>query len=95
VGNNVKDLMQFGLEVIQRLGKEALSFYGKGNPQLKFDERLVTEAELHLSGLFDKELSAQFPEHQVFSRFSDQREYTHEERRYLWIFDAIDGVACH
>ncbi len=93
MSSGVEELLQFALDITRQLGKQALSFYGKGDPRLKFDERLVTEAELHLSELFDTELSGRFPEHQIFSRVSGNDEYTHEERRYLWIFDAIDGVA--
>ena len=43
----IDDLIQFALDTIQKTGKEALRFYGKGKSGLKFDEALVTEAELH------------------------------------------------
>jgi myo-inositol-1(or 4)-monophosphatase len=93
VNATVEELSQFALDTIGKLGDKALSFYGKGDPVLKFDERLVTEAELHLSELFGSELASRYPEHQVFSPASGKSDYTHDERRYLWIFDAIDGVA--
>ena len=53
VTTSLEDFSQFALETIGKLGDKALSFYGKGNRRLKFDERLVTEAELHLSELFN------------------------------------------
>ena len=81
------------MEVINRAGEEALSFYGKGRFNVQFDEALITEAELHLMEFFQAQLNAQFPEHQVFANTQEIKEYTHEEKRYVWIFDALDGVA--
>ena len=89
----IDDLKQFATDAIRRLGEEALSYYGKGNPNVKFDEGLVTEAELRLAGIFQDQLQARFPEHQVFKNNQEDKEYTHESKRYLWIYDALDGVA--
>ena len=86
-------LMGFATEVIRRSGEQALSFYGKGNPELKFDEVLITEAELHLREFFQAELYARFPEHQVYGKSRGNEGYTHEGKRYLWVYDALDGVA--
>ena len=87
------ELSHFATEVVHRAGEEALSFYGKGERKTKFDERLITEAELHLSEFFSRQLKLQFPEHQVFGNNREDTEYTHEEKRYLWIYDPLDGVA--
>ncbi|MBW1678852.1 MAG: inositol monophosphatase [Deltaproteobacteria bacterium] len=92
-GHEIEDLTQFAMEVIRRSGEKALSYYGKGKPQVKFDERLVTEAELHLMEFFQDQLHTHFPEHQVFKNNPDNKGYTHEGKRYLWIYDAFDGVA--
>ena len=89
----IDDLKQFALDVIRRAGEEALSYYGKGDPYVKFDEGLVTEAELHLAEFFQDQLDAHFPEHQVFSNNQQEKEYTHEEKRYVWVYDSLDGVA--
>lgn len=92
-GEGIEDLTQFAIEVIRLSGKEALSYYAKGDPQVKFDEELVTQAELHLSGFFQDQLRSRFSEHQVFDNRRSGEDYSHEEKRYLWIFDALDGVA--
>jgi len=92
-GQGIEDLRQFAQEVIIRAGQEALSYYGKGDPYVKFDEGLVTEAELHLTEFFQNQLNAHFPEHQVFANNQGKRNYTHGEKRYLWVYDAVDGVA--
>ncbi len=91
--HGIEDLTQFATEVIRRSGEEALSYYGKGKPNLKFDDELVTEAELHLTEFYQDQLHAQFPEHKVFEGKQENKDYTHEGKRYLWIYDALDGVA--
>jgi len=90
---SIEDLTRFALEVIRDSGNEALSYYGKGNPHIKFDEDLVTQAELHLVSFFQDQLHAHFPEHHVFESSQGNKSYSHEASRYLWIYDAIDGVA--
>jgi myo-inositol-1(or 4)-monophosphatase len=89
----IKDLTQFAMDAIRRSGEEALNFYGKGDPKIKFDEELVTEADYHLMAFFQEQLNDRFPEHQVFRNDQAKTEYTHDETRYLWIFDPLDGVA--
>ena len=89
----IEDLRRFATEAIRRSGDEALSFYGKGDPEIKFDEGLVTEAELNLAEFFQAELLARFPEHQLFRNNQEESGYTHEGKRYLWVFDPLDGVA--
>jgi myo-inositol-1(or 4)-monophosphatase len=91
--DGIEGLTRFAMEMIRRTGEQALSYYGKGKAYLKFDEGLVTEAELHLRELFQDQLYAQFPDHQVYSSNEGYDGYTHEGRRYVWIYDALDGVA--
>ena len=90
----IEDLKKFALETVRSAGDEALRFYGKGSPGMKFDDRLVTEAELHLEGFFKERLQTVFPEHDLFDgEMPAAGEYEHGEKRYLWIFDPLDGVA--
>lgn len=88
-----EDLYQFALEVIQKSGQKALSFYGKGSSRVKFDERLVTEIELSLGDFFQSELQSWFPEHQLFAYDQVRQDYSHDQKRYLWIYDPMDGIA--
>ncbi|MBE9592982.1 MAG: inositol monophosphatase, partial [Proteobacteria bacterium] len=44
----IEDLTQFAMEVIRSSGEKALTYYGRGDTDVKFDEELVTEAELSL-----------------------------------------------
>lgn len=89
----IGELTQFALDTLRNVGKEALRFYGKGNPRTKFDSDLVTEAELHLVDYFKDSLAASFPEHEIFGDAMPSKEYEHGSKRYLWIYDALDGVA--
>jgi myo-inositol-1(or 4)-monophosphatase len=89
----IEDLSRFALDVIRRSGDEAMKFYGKGDTRVKFDEELITRSENHLADFFKGELEANFPEHQIFSAIPKHEEYTHDQKRYLWIFDPLDGVA--
>lgn len=89
---DIAELTGFAMDSIIELGKESLSYYGKGRDSVKFDEDLVTEAELHLANAFEGLLKARFPEHQIFEQSKIADDYTHDEKRYLWIFDPIDGV---
>ncbi|MEW6672620.1 MAG: inositol monophosphatase family protein [Thermodesulfobacteriota bacterium] len=88
----IDDLTRFAMKTLERLGEESLKFYGKGDHNMKFDEELVTTAELHLTQLFQDRLEKNFPEHQVLESYNENGAYTHDEKRYLWILDAIDGV---
>ncbi len=89
----IEDLTGFAMDVIHHAGERALNFYGKGQRQIKFDEGLVTAAELQLTELFQDELHTRFPEHHLFKDTFESQDYSHEGRRYLWIFDPLDGVA--
>ena len=91
--HGIYDLTQFAMDVMRRSGEEALLYYGKGDPHIKFDEELVTEADFHMMEFFKDQLNSYFPEHQVFENNQANQEYTHDEKRYLWIYDPLDGVA--
>lgn len=90
---NIDELSRFAVDVLQRAGDAALKYYSKGDPQVKFDDALVTEAELYLVNFMHGQLSSRFPEHQIFGDVPPRKEYIHGQKGYLWIYDALDGVA--
>ena len=92
-GAGIGELRVFAVEVIREAGREAMAFYGKGRRDQKFDEDLVTEAELHLIGFFHERLRRHFPEHEVFGDAPPRKDYVHGHKGYLWVYDALDGVA--
>jgi myo-inositol-1(or 4)-monophosphatase len=92
-GHGIEELSGFATEFIKQAGKKALPFYGNGQPQVKFDQEMVTEADLRLTEFFQKKLNERFPDHIVFKYDQLSENYSHEGKRYLWIFDPIEGVA--
>ena len=91
--DKIEHLTDFAMQAIRDAGEVALSYYGKGRPDLRFDEELVTEAELKLSDFFQDQLATHFPEHRIFTNNQEDRGYSHDGERHLWVFDALDGVA--
>lgn len=89
---DVDELSRFATDIIQKLGSESLTYYGQGKSGVKFDEELVTTAELHLRQYFVDALKSRYPAHQLFYNNQGGKAYTHEDKRYLWIHDSIDGV---
>ncbi len=51
-GQGVEELSGFAMEFIKQAGKKALPFYGKGKTQVKFDQGMVTEADLRIADYF-------------------------------------------
>jgi len=90
--DDAADIRSFALETVDTLSKVALTYYGKRNRDTRFDESLVTEAELDLTGRFEAALETRFPSHRYFGRGTVPDSYTHDGTRYLWVFDAIDGA---
>jgi len=91
--HGIENFAHFAADMIRRSGEKALSYYGRGKSYVKFDDDLITEAEISLTELFRGELKSNFPEHQVFESGQKDTAYTHEGKRYVWVYDALDGVA--
>jgi len=91
--HGIDDLSAFAMDFIHHAGEAAMRYYGKGKPQKKFDQGVVTQAELELSEIFNDQLGRRFPEHHSFQIDHVNDSYSHGGERYLWIFDPLDGVA--
>lgn len=89
----IDELRTFAEATMRQAGTEAMHFYGKGDPEIRFDENLVTEAELRLSESFSSRLKDRFPAHQVFGDVPLKTQYVHDQEGCLWVYDALDGVA--
>jgi myo-inositol-1(or 4)-monophosphatase len=92
-GRGIEELSEFAMEFIKQAGKKALPFYGKGQTRVKFDQGMVTEADLRIADYFQEKLNERFPDHHLFEYDQLNEKYSHEGKRYLWIFDPIEGVA--
>jgi myo-inositol-1(or 4)-monophosphatase len=89
---DIGELYVFAQETIQTMGEASLKFYGKGNHRPAFDQDLVTQTELHLNKSFQQIISERFSNHQIYGQSSLGEGYTHGGKRYLWVFDPLDGV---
>jgi myo-inositol-1(or 4)-monophosphatase len=90
--HGIESLTAFAINAVRSAGEVALESFGQGRGTAKFDEGLVTRAELQISQHFGHLLDRQFPDHRMFTSKTLDTAYTHDSRRYLWIFDPIDGV---
>ncbi len=89
---DIGELSRFATDALRQLGQDSLAYYGKCRKHLAFDEDLVTKAELHLNDAFQKHLEEHFRNHLIFGRAPMDEGYTHGDKRYLWVFDPLDGV---
>ncbi len=90
--HGIEALTVFAINAIRSAGETAMASFGKGRSTTKFDQGLVTRAELQISQHFQQTLNSHYPDHLMFTSKSLDTAYTHDSRRYLWIFDPIDGV---
>ncbi len=88
----VDDLSAFAVQTILRMGQEALQFYGKGRQRPPFDQDLITQAELHLNDYFQEHIRNRYSDHLLFGQDHLDSGYTHDAKRFLWVFDPLDGV---
>ena len=72
-----EDLVGLGMDFIHQAGEKAMVFYGKGRPQVKFDQGVVTEAEIQLTEYFQAQLHQKYPGHQLFSYYEVNQVYSH------------------
>jgi myo-inositol-1(or 4)-monophosphatase len=84
---------EFAESLAAEAGLLAMRYYGCGKPQVKFDEELVTEAELAIRELIRTSIAQQYPEHHLLGEGADQTEYRHGEYGFQWIADPLDGTA--
>lgn len=90
---NLGRLRDFIVEVLNEAGRIALEGYGKGRPDKKFDEEMVTSFEVKIENFVRAKIERAFPGHIIFGETSAGSEYRHDISKYLWVFDALDGVA--
>lgn len=93
VEKEMMEMKSYAMNLVKEAGVKALSFYGKGDREMKFDTSLITQVELSVTEFFQSRLSSQFPSHRVFKKSTESVHYTHDQSKHLWIFDPLDGAA--
>jgi myo-inositol-1(or 4)-monophosphatase len=87
------EFLEFAEHLAKETGELALNYYGRGDPQLKFDEGLVTEAELSIREFIRSSIAKRYPEHHLLGEGNDQTAYVHGGEAFQWIADPMDGSA--
>ncbi|MGD8706525.1 MAG: hypothetical protein PVI84_13525, partial [Syntrophobacterales bacterium] len=59
------EFFEFAESLVKQTGELALKYYGRGDPQFKFDEELVTEAELAIREFLGTTIAERYPEHHL------------------------------
>jgi myo-inositol-1(or 4)-monophosphatase len=86
-------LKEFVENTLRKSGILLMEIFGKGNRKLRFDERLVTEADNAAWELISSKIKSSFEDH-GFLRELDADQIGNENcPRFLWIIDTLDGAA--
>jgi myo-inositol-1(or 4)-monophosphatase len=93
MGNEILEMQTFAKDLVVEAGNKALSFYGKGDRERKFDTSVITSVGLSITDFFTSRISGRFPSHRVFQKSTESVHYTHDQSKHLWVFDPLDGAA--
>lgn len=87
------DMLTFSKGLARASGALALSYYGRANPTLRYDNNLVTEADLVVQEYIRKEVKAAYPNHRFLGEEGKARPKNLPDREPLWVVDPVDGSA--
>jgi len=89
----VLNFLEFAETLVKQAGEVALMYYGRGNPQVRFDDELVTTADLAIRDVIRTAIADQFPEHRLLGEGPNHKSYRHGEQGFQWIACPVDGTA--
>jgi myo-inositol-1(or 4)-monophosphatase len=89
----VLGFLDFAETLVKQAGEIALKYYGRGNPRVRFDDELVTAADLAIRDVIQTTIFDQYPEHRLLGEGPNQTSYRHGEQGFQWIVDPVDGTA--
>ncbi len=91
--HELNELVTFAKALARGGGAIAMSCYGRARPTFKYDETLVTEADIAVQDYIREEIAAAYPHHHFLGEEGVQDEsYTIPEEP-LWVVDPVDGTA--
>jgi myo-inositol-1(or 4)-monophosphatase len=85
--------LDFAESLVKQAGELALNYYGHGDPSVKFDDELVTEADLAIREAIRSGIYEHYPEHRLLGEGENVKTYRHGEGGFQWIIDPVDGTA--
>ncbi len=90
---SAKELLEFALEMTRECGATAMKYYGRGDPNVKFDDDLITEAENAIVSTAGRNLERLSVKPVIYGEGKIGTSYKHGGGGYLWVIDPIDGTA--
>ncbi len=98
--SELKEIASFAKGLARSGGRIALTSYGHADPSVKYDESLVTEADLAVQEHIHREVARRFPSHRFLgeedlpkSSGEAVESRAEDEPDYLWVVDPVDGTA--
>lgn len=86
-------LKEFVENNLRKGGAALMNLAGRGNPDLKFDEQLVTEADNAVWEIIAEKIKVSFQGHAFLRELAPEEVAAETCPRFLWILDTLDGAA--
>jgi myo-inositol-1(or 4)-monophosphatase len=86
-------LKEFVENTLRKSGMLLMEIFGKGARKLRFDERLVTEADNAAWELISSKIKGSFEAHGFLRELDADQIGSEDCPRFLWIIDTLDGAA--
>ena len=88
----LREIEDFSRAVVRSGGELALHHFGHADPEVKYDESLVTEADLEVQDHIRNEVSKRFPDHSFLGEEQEGIEGP-AQNPFLWVVDPVDGTS--
>ncbi len=87
----MEEYLEFAKEIAAEAGKIMLKYFKEDNgANYKFDQTIVTKADLEINSYLIKRIKEKFPTHSV-----DGEEEQFGKSDYVWVCDPVDGTAMY
>jgi myo-inositol-1(or 4)-monophosphatase len=86
-------LKEFVENTLRKSGTALMELYGRGRKDLKFDDELVTKAEIAGWEIIAQKIKSSFVNHAFLNELTEDRLTGDACPRFLWIVDMLDGSA--
>jgi len=88
----LKEIHNFARALVRSGGEIAKAHFGHANPEVKYDESLVTEADLEVQEHIRVEVQKKYPDHRFLGEEEPQINDS-KDTPFLWVVDPVDGTS--
>lgn len=89
--DNMEEYLKFAKEIAYEAGKIIKKYFsGDNGANYKFDQTIVTKADLEINSILIEKVKEKFPTHSV-----DGEEEKFGQSEYVWVCDPVDGTAMY